>query len=183
MYKYKAVSKGKTTKLTWVAESKGIITAVGVKQHASDNFYDRVILFIDAQTGTLRKEMIIPETGTSGGYECVAFDAAGNLIASGFTGSGLESLTFKSSGIVDDGVGIVDKFSSSVLSSFNVSARMWAYTNAPQNKLYAGTIKAFRIDSSQNIVGLVGPDTTLFKLNGADGKELWNTGTTLADDG
>lgn len=101
MYKYKAYAKGKSTKLNWAAESKGTITAVGVKQRANDGNWDRVILFIDAKSGSLKSEMIIPsigESGTSSGFECVAFDDAGSLVASGFTGAESGEMNFKSSG-------------------------------------------------------------------------------------
>lgn len=87
VYKYSVATAGKSIKLAWVAEKGDVIVAVGTKQHTSDSYYDRVALFLDGTTGALKGEMVVPETGTSGGYECVEFDSDGAMIVSGFTKS------------------------------------------------------------------------------------------------
>lgn len=174
--------------MLWVAESndKTYYIAVGIKSASDVKYVDMWIGKYQASDGALVWEMTqsAETASTNAGLESVAFTSDGGFVVSGFTNSalGIDDMGFKSGGQIDEGLPFFGKISASdAASSSAPSSWEWSYDTLTDD-LYTGSAKAVRIDSSDNVYGLVGSGSWLVKLTSTGTKD-WDTGTNLKDYG
>ena len=122
---------------SWVAESPDgrYILAVGTTniQVGGTRRLARVITKLDSSSGAIIWSATLPTTDNLGqfqnsGYESIVFTSDGGFIASGFTNAPIEGSNsnegpmFKSSGQVEEGNPMIEKFSSSVVNANQINA-------------------------------------------------------------
>jgi hypothetical protein len=122
---------------------------------------------------------------TNAGLETVAFTSDGGFVVGGFTDSslGISDMYFKSGGQVDEGIPFFGKISATdAAASSAPTSWEWSYsslTTDTDDETYRGSAKSIRVDSSDNVFGLVSAGATLVKLTSTGTKDL-DTGTALS---
>lgn len=103
----------------------------------------------------------------------------------GFIDSALsaDEMYFKSGGQVDEGIPFFGKISASdAAASSAPTSWEWTYsglTTESVENTYSGSTKSIRVDSDDNVFGLVGAGAILVKLS-STGSKTWDTGTDFS---
>lgn len=113
---------------------------------------------------------------TGSGAETVAFTSDGGFVVGGYVNSNTsaDSMNFKSGGQCEDGQPFLGKISATDAAGTTApTAFAWTYTQT--DTVYAGSAKALRVDSSDNVFAIACTKSCVIKLNGS-GTEVWKTG-------
>jgi hypothetical protein len=128
---------------------------------------------LQASDGAIVWEM---QYGSNSGAETVQISSDGGFVVGGFIDSSdsLSTMNFKSGGQVETGTPFIGKISAADAAGSTVpSGFEWTYTNSGSD--YAGSAKALRVDSSDNVFSIMGTKSAAVKLDSA-GAEQWATG-------
>lgn len=161
------------------------------------------ILKIDATDGSLVWKMAYTGASGAGGEgfsqgsdaiaETVAFTSDGGFVIGGSIKCKdcIDTMTFKSGGMMTDGSPFIAKVSAADAAATSApSSFEWTFELVPEDlnvtDLYAdyykfmGSARSLRIDSSDNVYAIVGTASSMVKLNGS-GVEQWVKYDTTED--
>lgn len=148
-------TSGKMDQSLWAAQSNDgtFIIVAGMKDNGSGKS-TMVITKLLESDGSVVWTM---NYGTGAGVETVAFTSDGGFVVGGYIDmtDDLSEIAFKSGGQVTSGKPFLGKISAAnAAASSAPSAFEWTYSNDSAD--YAGSAKAIRIDSSDNIYSVFG---------------------------
>jgi len=177
-----ATDNSLTEQALWVAESPDFsyYIAVGMRQTSGG----KAIIFVtklQSSDGTIVWTMDFAnpaDASLNASAETVAFLSDGSFVVGGGVNSSIAvgDMHFKSGGNVEESSAWMGQISASdAAGSTAPTSFAWQWTTTDGRQ---GNVKAIRVDSSDNIIGVagIGSQATAYKLN-SSGTEQWNTGT------